>query len=70
MLFLAQVEDRLAALETPQSPTPMFAMATSLLTVANAATYANCQVFATDLKCPAVSDGAHWYRADTGAVIV
>lgn len=65
-----QIEQRLRQLETPQGPTAMFAMASTLLTVANAATYANRQVYATDLHCPAVSDGSHWYRADTGAQII
>lgn len=65
-----ELEQRLRQLETPQGPTPMFSMASTALTVANAAAYANCQVFASDIHCPAVSDGVHWYRADTGAQII
>lgn len=68
--YLAAVDNRLARLEIAQAPAPVFAMVSASLSTANAATYAFTQVFATDLKTLAVSDGAHWYRADTGGTIV
>lgn len=69
-LWMAQVEDRLAAIETPQGPQPRFAIASTALSIALAAQNPNAEVFLTDLKCPGCSDGVHWYRADTGALII
>lgn len=68
--YLAQIETRLAKLETPGAPIPLFAIASTALTVANAATYINCQVYAPDLNMTAFSSGAHWFRSDTGALII
>lgn len=68
--YLQRIEDRVAYLETPQGPTVMFAMASTALSIANAGTYINCQVYVTDLLMTAFSTGAHWCRSDTGAVII
>jgi hypothetical protein len=69
-LWMAQVEDRLAALETPQGPQLRFALASTALTAAMAVANPFAEVLLTDLKVPGCSDGVHWYRADTGALIV
>jgi hypothetical protein len=68
--YLQSLEDRLLALEVPGSPTPLLPMASTSLTATNAATYRNCQVFVTDLLVIGYSSGVHWYRTDTGGVIV
>jgi esterase/lipase superfamily enzyme len=60
----------LAVIENPQAPTALFPMASTNLTTANALTYINRQVFAKDLNIIAHSNGAHWYREDTGAMII
>lgn len=70
MLWMTDVEQRLDTLTTPRGPTLMFSIASTSLTVASAAQNNGRQVFLTDLKCPGCSDGVHWYRADTGALIV
>jgi hypothetical protein len=68
--YLNELEERLATLEGAKSPTAMFAYASTDLTTAMAAANTNRQVFCTDLKVPACSNGVHWYRADTGAQII
>lgn len=70
MLFLAQVDDRLSALESPGSPALAFVIASANLTVASAALFPNCWVIVSDLKTMAYSTGSHWIRTDTGANIV
>jgi hypothetical protein len=68
--YLEELEARLAALETPQGFTPAFLTLSANLTAANAAQNAQRLGLATDLKTLVWSDGAHWWRADTGAQIV
>lgn len=64
------LELRLDGLEFPQSPAALYPMRTASMTTDNAKTYTNCVVLATDLPALAFSNGVHWYRADTGGVIV
>ncbi len=66
---LEDLESRLAALETPQGFAPAFLTVSVNLTAANAAAHAARIGIATDLKTLVWSDGAHWWRADTGAQI-
>lgn len=68
--WIQRLEDRIAVMETPRGPIALFPMLSTDLSVANAATYINCQVLVTDLLVTGYSSGAHWYRADTGAVII
>jgi hypothetical protein len=68
--WLNDLESRLAVIENPQAPTALFPMASTNLTTANALTYINRQVFATDLGVIAYSTGAHWLRSDSGGVII
>lgn len=68
--YLEALESRVAALETPPGFTPAFLTSSTRLTAANAATQAARLGAATDLKTLVWSDGVHWRRADTGAVIV
>jgi hypothetical protein len=68
--FLRDLERRVMALEGPEGFQRLFAIASSQLTTANAAANPNSLAFATDLKVTVGSDGVHWYRGDTGAVIV
>lgn len=68
--YLKALENRVGKLETPQGPTTLFAMKSASLTKANAVTYTYCQVFVSDLNTSAVSNGAHWFRYDTGATII
>lgn len=68
--YLADVEARLARLETPAGPVPGFSLASTDLTTINAAQNGNRSVWCSDLKVFAFSTGAHWHRTDTGAQIV
>lgn len=68
--FLNELEGAVLTLKNPKGPTALFPMLSTNLTVANALSYINCQVFATDLNMTAFSNGAHWLRSDTGAVII
>jgi hypothetical protein len=65
--YLAEVEARVALLEEPQSPGPVFACTTANMPAA--ASYPNCVLKNTTLNILAVSDGTSWIRQDTGAVI-
>jgi hypothetical protein len=67
--YLEALESRLAALETPPGFAPAFLTLSSNLTAASAAAHAARLGIATDLKTLVWSDGAHWWRADTGAPI-
>jgi hypothetical protein len=66
--LLKSFHDALSALTTPAAPTPLFAVAQAALPPA--AAYPQSLVLVTDLNILAHSDGAHWIRQDTGAVIV
>lgn len=68
--YLEELEGRVAALETPPGFTPAFLTTSKSLTAANAAAQAARLGIATDLKTLVWSDGVHWRRADTGALIV
>ncbi|MBL8554756.1 MAG: hypothetical protein JNL41_10795 [Phenylobacterium sp.] len=65
---LKSFHDALGALAQPQAPTPLFAVAQAGLPPA--AAWPHSLVLVTDLNILAHSDGAHWIRQDTGAVIV
>lgn len=65
---LRSFHDALSALIAPGAPTPLFAVAAADLPPA--AAYPRTLVLVTDLNILAHSDGAHWIRQDTGAVIV
>lgn len=66
--ILKSFHDALSALIAPGAPTPVFAVAASGLPPA--ARHPQTLVLVTDLNILAHSDGAHWIRQDTGAVIV
>lgn len=65
---LKTFHDALAALNAPGAPTPLFASASADLPPA--AEHPRTLLFVTDLNILAHSDGVHWIRQDTGAVIV
>lgn len=65
---LKTFHDALLALMTPGAPTPLFAVAQAGLPPA--AAHPQTLALITDLNILAHSDGAHWIRQDTGAVIV
>lgn len=65
---LRSFHDALSGLLAPTAPTPVFAVLAAGLPPA--ATYPHSVVLVTDLNVLAHSDGAHWIRQDTGAVIV
>jgi hypothetical protein len=65
---LKSFQDALSALLAPGAPTPLFAVASAGLPPA--ADHPRCLALVTDLNILAHSDGAHWIRQDTGAVIV
>lgn len=65
---LKSFHDALTALTQPGAPTPLFAVAQAGLPPA--AAYPQTLVLVTDLNILAHSDGVHWIRQDTGAVIV
>ncbi|WP_430425593.1 hypothetical protein [Phenylobacterium sp.] len=65
---LKSFHDAISALLAPAAPTPLFAVAIAALPPA--ADHPRTLVLVTDLNILAHSDGAHWIRQDTGAVIV
>lgn len=65
---LKSFHDALSALIAPGEPQALFAVAQAKLPPA--ASYPNTLLLVTDLNILAHSDGAHWIRQDTGAVIV
>jgi hypothetical protein len=65
---LKSIHDAIRGLETPQAPKPVYACAQAKLPPA--ASYAQCVALVSDLNVLAHSDGIHWIREDTGAVIV
>jgi len=66
--LLKSFRDALEGLQVPAEPKPVFATAQAGLPPA--ASYPACVALITDLNILAHSDGAHWIRQDTGAVIV
>ena len=66
--ILKSFHDALSALMAPGAPTPLFALAQAGLPPA--ADHPQTLVLVTDLNILAHSDGVHWIRQDTGAVIV
>lgn len=65
---LKSFHDALSALMAPGAPTALFALAQAGLPPA--ADHPQTLVLVTDLNILAHSDGVHWIRQDTGAVIV
>lgn len=65
--YLDDLERRLAELEGPNSPKPLFACLKAALPAA--ADFPNCFAYVTDTKITVASDGAAWRRQDTGAPI-
>ncbi|MGA0604944.1 hypothetical protein ACO2Q0_03005 [Phenylobacterium sp. VNQ135] len=65
---LKSFHDAIFALQAPGAPTALFA--TSQTGLPSAAAYPQSLVLVTDLNILAHSDGVHWIRQDTGAVIV
>lgn len=63
--FLQELEDRLAVVENPQQPVPLYACAT--VDRPAAADFRNCVYRDSTLNILAVSDGSNWIRQDTGA---
>jgi hypothetical protein len=66
--LLKSICDAVAGLQAPAEPKPVFA--TTQAGLPPAAGYPNCLVLVSDLATLAHSDGVHWIRQDTGAVIV
>jgi len=65
---LKSLSDAVLDLQQPAEPKPVFTVAQAGLPPA--ATYPSCVALVTDLNILAHSDGVHWIRQDTGAVIV
>ena len=65
---LRSLQDGLLTLLQPAAPTPVFAVAQTGLPPP--AEHPHTVVLVTDLNILAHSDGSHWIRQDTGAVIV
>jgi hypothetical protein len=66
--WATSIEQRLGAPTQPGSPAPLYACTKAALPAA--ASFLNCAAFLTDLNIVAVSNGAHWLNAGTGAVVV
>ncbi|RAK63000.1 hypothetical protein [Phenylobacterium kunshanense] len=64
---LRSFHDALLALIAPAAPTPLFA--STLAGLPAAAAHPHTLALVTDLNILAHSDGIHWIRQDTGAVI-
>jgi hypothetical protein len=65
---LTSFYDALVELQAPDAPRPVCAVAQAKLPPAQAFPY--CVALVSDLNILAHSDGVHWIRQDTGAVIV
>jgi hypothetical protein len=65
---LKSFHDAIFDLAQPAEPKPVFAVAQAKLPPA--AAYPRCVALVSDLNILAHSDGVHWIRQDTGAVIV
>lgn len=65
---LTSIQDAIRDLQTPQEPKPVYAVTQAKLPPA--ASYPQCVALVSDLNILAHSNGAHWMREDTGAVIV
>ena len=65
---LKSFHDAISALLAPGAPTPLFAVVAAALPPA--ADHPQSLVLVTDLNILAHSDGDHWIRQDTGALIV
>lgn len=66
--ILKSFHDTLSGLIAPGAPTPLCAVAQAGLPPAGE--HPQTLVLVTDLNILAHSDGVHWIRQDTGAVIV
>lgn len=66
--LLKSFRDAIEGLLAPGEPKAVFATAQAGLPPA--AAYPNCIALVTDLNILAHSNGVHWIRQDTGAVIV
>lgn len=66
--ILKSFHDAIFALQAPAAPSPLFAVAQAGLPPA--AAWPSSLVLVSDLNILAHSDGVHWIRQDTGAVIV
>ncbi len=65
---LRSFADALAALMSPGAPTPLYAEVSAALPPAS--DHPQTLLLVSDLNILAHSDGVHWIRQDTGAVIV
>lgn len=65
--YLNELEERIATLEAPDSPKPVFACTTA--NMPDPAVYIGCVIRNTTLNILAHSDGVAWRREDTGATI-
>ena len=65
---LASIQDAIRDLQTPQEPKPVFTAVQTKLPPA--ASDPQCVALVSDLNILAHSNGGHWLREDTGAVIV
>ena len=65
---LKSFHDAIGALQAPDQPQAVFALTQAQLPPAQA--WPNTVVLVRDLNILAHSDGVHWIRQDTGAVIV
>lgn len=65
--YLGRIEDRLAVVETPGSPTLVFACLKANLP--DPVGQINRVARVTDTNILVASDGVHWIRQDTGAPI-
>ena len=65
---LKSFSDAVLDLQAPAEPKPVWTVAQAGLPPA--AAYPNCVALVRDLNILAHSDGVHWIRQDTGAVIV
>lgn len=64
---LKSFHEALLELQTPGAPKPVFACAAAALPPA--ADYPQCVALVRDLNILAHSDGTHWIRQDSGAVV-
>lgn len=64
---LKSFHEALLELQTPGAPKPVYACAAAELPAAS--DYPQCVALVRDLNILAHSDGVHWIRQDSGAVI-
>lgn len=69
MAWLGELAAVLSGLQVPQAPTRIYSTDSSVPPLP-VTSFQGCVVVWSDLKTFGWCDGVHWYRADTGGVVI